>query len=78
MAEAKSILDGLCTRLASGVNMPDVALRLLNAYDVDENLEETLLDAHALASQSVALAIERQRADRRRDAASNPACSSGQ
>lgn len=68
MAEAKSVLDGLCTRLASGVNMPDMAQRLLNAYDTDENLEEILLDAHALASKSVALAIERRRADWRRSA----------
>lgn len=68
IVEAKSVLDGLCARLASGVNMPDAAQRLLNAYDIDENLEEILLEAHALASKSVALAIERQRADQRRSA----------
>ena len=69
MEEAKSVLDGLCARLASGVNMPDVALRLLNAYDIDENLAEVLRDAHMLATESVALAIERRRADQRRSAA---------
>ena len=49
--------------------MPDVALRLLNAYDIDENLAEVLRDAHVLATESVALAIERRRADQRRGAA---------
>ena len=39
--------------------MPDAAQRLLNAYDVDEDLPEVLRDAHALASSSVALAFER-------------------
>ena len=68
IVEAKALLDGLCARLAAGVNMPDAAQRLLNAYDIDENLEEILLEAHALASKSVALAIERQRADQRRGA----------
>ena len=66
MEEAKSVLDSLCARLASGVNMPDVAQRLRCAYDIDENLEEILRDAHALASKSAALAIERRRADQRR------------
>lgn len=66
MEEAKSVLDGLCARLASGVNMPDVAQRLLSAYDIDGNLDEILFNAHALASKSVALAIERRRADQRR------------
>ena len=66
VAEAKLVLDGLCARLASGVNMPDAAQRLLNAYDIDEDLEGLLRDAHALASKSIALAVERQRADQRR------------
>ena len=66
MEEAKSVLDGLCVRLASGVNMPDAAQRLFNAYDIDENLADVLRDAHALASKSTTLAIERQRAHRRR------------
>ena len=66
VAEAKLVLDGLCARLASGVNMPDAAQRLLNAYDIDEDLEGLLRDAHALASKSAALAVERQRADQRR------------
>ena len=69
MEDAKSVLDGLCGRLVTGANMPDVAQRLLNAYDIDENLAEVLLDAHAVATKSVALAIERRRADRRRNAA---------
>ena len=64
MEEAKSVLDGLCVKLASGVNMPDAAQRLFNAYDIDENLADVLLDAHALASKSTTLAIERQRARR--------------
>ena len=68
MDEAKSVLDSLCARLASGMNMPDVAQRLLNAYDIDEDLEEILLDAHTMASKSVALAVERRRADLRRSA----------
>ena len=68
LEEAKLVLDSLCTRLASGVNMPDAAQRLLNAYDVDENLPEALSDAHTLASNSVALAFERRRADQRRSA----------
>ena len=63
MEDAKSVLDGLCGRLATGANMPDVAQRLLNAYDIDENLAEVLLDAHAVATKSVALAIERRRAE---------------
>ena len=46
--------------------MPDAAQRLLNAYDIDEDLEGLLRDAHALASKSIALAVERQRADQRR------------
>ena len=66
VAEAKLVLDGLCARLAAGVNMPDAAQRLLNAYDIDEDLEGLLRDAHALASKSIALAVERQRADQRR------------
>ena len=64
--EGKLVLDGLCVRLASGVNMPDAAQRLLNAYDVDEDLPEVLRDAHALAARSIALAFERRRADQRR------------
>ena len=48
--------------------MPDVAQRLLNAYDIDEDLEEILLDAHTMASKSAALAVERRRADLRRSA----------
>ena len=66
---ASSFLDGLCARLASGVNMPDTAQRLLNAHDIDENLEQLLRDAHTLASKSIALAVERRRADQRRRAA---------
>ena len=69
MEEAKLVLDGLCARLASGVNMPDTAQRLLNAHDIDENLEQLLRDAHTLASKSIALAVERRRADQRRRAA---------
>ena len=69
MEEAKSVLDGLCSRLAAGVNMPDVAQRLLNAYDIDENLADVLLDAHTVATKSVALAVERRRADQRHSAA---------
>lgn len=68
MVEAKSVLDSLCARLASGVNMPDAAQRLLCAYDIDENLEEVLRAAYALASESAALAVERRRADQRRSA----------
>ena len=52
--------------IAFDTNMPDAAQRLLNAYDIDEDLEGLLRDAHALASKSVALAVERQRTDQRR------------
>ena len=68
LEEAKLVLDNLCARLASGVNMPDAAQRLLNAYDVDKDLPEVLRNAHTMASNSVALAFERRRADQRRSA----------
>ena len=43
-----------------GVAMPDVAQRLVNAFDVDEDLEIVLGNARQLSVDSVALRIERR------------------
>lgn len=54
-------LNRLSEVLASrGVAMPDVAQRLLNAFDVDEDLEAVLGNARQLSVDSIALGIERR------------------
>lgn len=54
-------LNRLSEILASqGVAMPDVAQRLLSAFDVDEDLETVLGNARQLSVDSVALEIERR------------------
>ena len=46
-------------RLAEGARMPNVAERLRNAFEVDEDLEGVINDAQTLARTSVALRHER-------------------
>lgn len=59
--DAERRLNRLAETLASrGVAMPDVAQRLVNAFDVDEDLEAVLGNARQLAVDSVALGIERR------------------
>ena len=54
-------LNRLSEILASrGVAMPDVAQRLLSAFDVDEDLEAVLGNARQLSVDSIALGIERR------------------
>ena len=59
-------LTRLSEILASrGVAMPDVAQRLVNAFDVDEDLEAVVGNARQLSVGSVALGIERRWASER-------------
>ena len=59
--DAEKRLKQLSDTLASrGVAMPDVAQRLANAFDVDEDLETVLANARRLSVGSIALGIERR------------------
>ena len=61
--DAHERLERLCSVLVEGVNMPAVAQRLRNAFDVDLDLDAILVDAHAVSRSSSALACERERKD---------------
>ena len=59
--DAERRLNRLAETLASrGVAMPDVAQRLVNAFDVDEDLEAVLGNARQLSIDSAVLGIERR------------------
>ena len=60
--EAHRYLHGLAERLERNVNMPNVARRLVNAFDVDGDMEQLLDAARELSRNSQMLRCERHRA----------------
>ena len=53
-----------CTRgLATGAAMPNCAVRMTNAFDVDEALEEVISNAQTLAQDSLALHSDNEHAE---------------
>ena len=59
---ARGLLGELCSRLRSGLQMPNTAQRLINTFENDCRIEDTLALAAALARDSLALKAERARA----------------
>lgn len=59
--EVHDRLRRLCNILTVDVNMPGVAQRLMNAFEVDPELPQVLDSARALSQESSALACERER-----------------
>ena len=59
IGECGALLRNHLPRLAEGARMPNVAERLRNAFEVDEDLESVINDARTLARTSVALRHER-------------------
>ena len=59
---ARGLLGELCGRLRSGLQMPNTAQRLINTFENDCRIEDTLAVAAALARDSLALKAERARA----------------
>ena len=66
--DAHTYVRELATRLAQNVNMPNVARRLVSAFEVDEDLDQLLDAAQALSLGSQMLRCERLRAQMLRDA----------
>ena len=60
--EANSYVHGLAKRLAQNVNMPNVANRLVNAFEIDEDLDRVLEAAQHLSLASQMLRCEKHRA----------------
>ena len=67
-ASARALLGELCSRLRSGLQMPNTAQRLVNTFENDFRIEDTLALAMELARDSLALKAERARAATIRDA----------
>ena len=61
--EAHDRLGRLCNILTVDVNMPGVAQRLMNAFEVDPELQQVIDSARALSQESSALACERERTE---------------
>ena len=61
IGSARHFLGELCSRLQSGLQMPDTAQRLINTFENDCRIEDTLAKAAALARDSLALKAERAR-----------------
>ena len=59
--EAHDHLRRFCTVLTADVNMPAVAQRLMNAFEVDPELQQVLDSARSLSQESSALVCERER-----------------
>lgn len=62
LEEAHGYVHELAERLERNVNMPNVARRLVNAFDVDDDLEQLLDAAQRLSRNSQMLRCERHRA----------------
>ena len=65
--EAHTYVRELATRLAQNVNMPNVARRLVSAFEIDHDLDQLLDAAQALSRTSQMLRCERRRAQMLRD-----------
>ena len=65
--EAHAYVQELATRLAQNVSMPNVARRLVSAFEVDDNLDQLLSTAQELSRTSEVLRCERLRAQMLRD-----------
>ena len=62
MGSARSLLGELCGRLRTGLQMPNTAQRLVNTFENDCRIEDTLALAADMARGSLALKAERERA----------------
>ena len=60
--EAYKYVTNLATRLAQGANMPDVANRLVNAFDIEPDLDWIIEQANDLVMHSQMLRCEQHRA----------------
>ena len=61
--EAHKYVTDLAARLVQGANMPDVADRLVNAFDVEPSLDWVIEEANELVTNSRMLRCERHRAN---------------
>ena len=59
---ARNLLGELCGRLREGLQMPNTAQRLVNTFENDCHIEDTLALAAGMARDSLALKAERARA----------------
>ena len=62
--ECRELLDALCVRLNGGARMPETAIRLVNAFETDNELEQLLHTVQLEAQQSLAVRAERRRTAR--------------
>ena len=62
LGSARKLLGELCSRLQSGLQMPNTAQRLINTFENDFRIEDTLALAADIARDSLALKAERARA----------------
>lgn len=65
--EAYTYVQDLAERLAQNVNMPNVARRLVNAFEIDDDLGQLLDTAQEMSRTSQMLRCERLRAQMLRD-----------
>lgn len=63
MADCHEHLVKCTDGLATGAAMPNCAVKMVNAFDVDENLEAVLSSAQALAQRSTALRHDNERTE---------------
>lgn len=61
LGSTRALLGELCNRLRSGLQMPNTAQRLINTFENDSRIEDTLALAADLARHSLALKAERAR-----------------
>lgn len=61
LGNARKVLGELCGRLRSGLQMPNTAQRLINTFENDCRIDDTLALAAAIARDSLALNAERTR-----------------
>ena len=62
LGSARNLLGELCGRLRTGLQMPNTAQRLVNTFENDCRIEDTLALAVDMARDSLALKAERERA----------------
>ena len=62
LGDARKLLEDLCSRLHSGLQMPNTAQRLVNTFENDCRIDDTLAQAADIARDSLALKVERARA----------------
>ena len=61
LGDARNLLGELCGRLQSGLQMPNTAQRLINTFENDSRINDTLALAADIARDSLALKAERAR-----------------